>query len=47
MAFGTQDEPDEVMNEINMTSTSGVMLISFITSSGSSWVPKAMILSLS
>jgi len=28
-----------------MTSTSGVMLISFITSSGSSCVPKAMMLS--
>ena len=27
MAFGTQDEPDEVMNEINMTPLVDVMLV--------------------
>ncbi len=35
----------KMMSSTSMTSTSGVMLISFITSSGSSWVPKAMALS--
>src|SRR3990167_6978866 len=32
----------KMMSSTSMTSTSGVMLISFITSSVSSWVPKAM-----
>jgi len=30
MAFGTQDEPDEVMNEINMTPLVDVMLVLLI-----------------
>ncbi len=30
MAFGTQDEPDEVMNEINMTPMVDVMLVLLI-----------------
>ncbi len=30
MAFGTQDEPDEVMNEINMTPFVDVMLVLLI-----------------
>ena len=30
MAFGTQDEPDEVMNEINMTPLADVMLVLLI-----------------
>ncbi|MNH48245.1 hypothetical protein D3C79_1119270 [compost metagenome] len=37
----------KMMSSTSMTSTSGVMLISFITSSVSSWVPKAMAFSLS
>ena len=32
----------KIINSTNITSTRGVMLISFITSSVSSWVPKAM-----
>jgi biopolymer transport protein ExbD len=30
MAFGTQDEPDEVMNEINMTPLVDIMLVLLI-----------------
>ena len=30
MAFGTQDEPDDVMNEINMTPLVDVMLVLLI-----------------
>src|SRR3954462_2459199 len=36
----------KIMSSTSMTSTSGVMLISFITSSVSSWVPKAISASL-
>src|SRR5689334_24757673 len=34
----------KMMSSTSMMSTMGVMLISFITSSLSSWVPKAMVL---
>jgi len=33
----------KMMSSTNITSTKGVILISFITSSLSSWVPKAMV----
>ncbi len=33
----------KMMSSTSITSTRGVMLISFITSSASSWVPKAMV----
>jgi len=33
MAFGTQDNSDEVMNEINMTPLVDVMLVLLITGS--------------
>src|SRR3954468_10565189 len=36
----------KMISSTSMTSTSGVMLISFITSSVSSWVPKAISASL-